>query len=66
MEILLKVTPDGTKDTMTISFDRGMSATQTIENFVRQGNSQAVSPLTGYDPYFSELRIKVLEIVQVL
>lgn len=56
----LKVTPDGTKDTMTISFDRGMSATQTIENFVvRQGNSQAVSPLTGYDPYFSELRIKV-------
>ena len=56
----LKVTPDGTKDTMTISFDRGLSLEQTKDTIVvRQGQSQAVSTLTGRDPYFSNVRINV-------
>ena len=56
----LKVTPDGTKDSMTIKFDRGMSLEQTKETIVvRQGQSQAVSNLTGYDPYRATLNVKV-------
>ena len=56
----LMVTPDGTSDTMKIRFDRGMSTEQTKTNFVvRQGQSQAVSPLTGADPYGSFVNIKV-------
>lgn len=56
----LMVTPDGTSDTMKIRFDRGMSKEQTKTNFVvRQGQSQAVSPLTGADPYGSFVNIKV-------
>ena len=56
----LKVTPDGTKDTMIVAFDRGLSVAQTKDTIVvRQGNSQAVSSLTGRDPYSSNLRIKV-------
>ena len=56
----LKVTPDGTLDTMTITFDRGMSTEQTKDTIVvRQGQNQAVSYLTGKDPYGSIVRIKV-------
>ena len=56
----LKVTPDGTLDTVTIKFDRGMSPEQTKETIVvRQGQSQAVSTLTGRDPYNASVRIKV-------
>ena len=56
----LKVTPDGTLDTMTVSFDRGMSSEQTRDTIVvRHGQSQAVSYLTGKDPYGSIVRIKV-------
>ncbi len=56
----LKVTPDGTKDTMSITFNRGLSVAQTKDTIVvRQGNSQAVSSLTGLDPYDSYLRINV-------
>ena len=48
----LKVTPDGTLDTMTVSFDRGMSSEQTRDTIVvRHGQSQAVSYLTGKDQY---------------
>ena len=56
----LKVTPDGTQDSMMITFDRGMSTEQTKDTIVvRQGQSQAVSTLTGQDPYRSNVRIKV-------
>lgn len=56
----LKVTPDGTKDTMSITFDRGMSAEQTKDTFVvKKGQNQAVSYLTGKDQYEASVRIKV-------
>ena len=56
----LKVTPDGTKDTMSITFDRGLSVAQTVDRIiVRNGQSQAVSNLTGSDPYDSNVTIKV-------
>ena len=56
----LKVTPDGTKDTMVVAFDRGLSVAQTKDTIVvRQGQSQAVSNLTGLDPYSSNIKINV-------
>lgn len=56
----LIITPSGKVDKMVIKFDRGMSAAQTETNFVfRKGNAQAVSCLTGRDPYGAYVNIKV-------
>ena len=65
----LYVTPDGTNDKMTITFDRGMSASQTKANFVVRGSGkdefgnphQPVSPLTGKDPYGSRVYVNVTQ-----
>ena len=64
----LRVTPDGTRAEMQITFDRGMSPAQTKTNFIVRGGGvdsygrpwQAASPLTGSDPYFSNVKIHVL------
>lgn len=56
----LKVTPDGKSDTMQIIFDRNLSAEQTKTQFVlKSGNAQAVSVLTGQDPYKAFINVKV-------
>lgn len=55
----LKVTP-GSKDKMEINFSRGMTPKQTRTQFiVKKGNNQAVSYLTGNDPYKAYLDIEV-------
>ena len=56
----LKVTPNGSKDNMKITFNRGMTPKQTRTQFiVKKGNNQAVSYLTGDDPYRATLNIEV-------
>lgn len=56
----LKVTPDGSKDKMEINFNRGMTPKQTRTQFiVKKGNNQAVSYLTGNDPYKAYVDIEV-------
>ena len=56
----LIITPSGKAETMSIEFNRGLSAEQTATNFVfRMGNTQAVSCLTGKDPYYAYLDVKV-------
>lgn len=56
----LKVTPNGSKDKMEISFNRGMTTSQTRTQFiVKKGNNQAVSYLTGKDPYDADVTIEV-------
>ena len=55
----LKVTP-GSKDKMEINFNRGMTPKQTRTQFiVKKGNNQAVSYLTGNDPYKAYVDIEV-------
>ena len=64
----LRVTPDGSKADMQITFDRGMSPAQTKTNFIVRGGGkdengrpwQTATPLTGADPYFSNVKIHVL------
>ena len=56
----LKVTPNGSKDNMKITFNRGMTPKQTRTQFiVKKGKNQAVSYLTGDDPYRATLNIEV-------
>lgn len=56
----LKVTADGSKDKMEIDFNRGMTLQQTRTQFiVKRGNNQAVSYLTGRDPYNAKVNIEV-------
>lgn len=56
----LKVTADGSKDKMEIDFNRGMTPKQTRTQFiVKKGNNQAVSYLTGNDPYKAYVDIEV-------
>ena len=57
---ILKVTPNGSKDKMEISFNRGMTPQQTRTQFiVKKGNNQAVSYLSGKDPYDAGVTIEV-------
>lgn len=56
----LKVTPNESKDNMKITFNRGMTPKQTRTQFiVKKGKNQAVSYLTGDDPYRATLNIEV-------
>ncbi len=58
----LKLTPNSNADSITVVFDRGMTTAQTTVNLiVRNGNSQAVSTLTGKDPYSSYVKVDVIK-----
>ena len=58
----LKLTPNPNADKITVVFNRGLSAPQTkINLIVRSGNSQAVSTLTGEDPYSSYVTVDVIK-----
>ena len=65
----LTITPDGTKSKVTVTFDRGMSTSQTKANFIVQGSGkdeygnpyQPISTLTGSDPYNSKVYVNVIQ-----